>query len=165
MHYDDCMISYQPSDIAFMIDHMMLKLGKYVRIIGYDAAWDTTLRTHELIDQANSEGRIFLTRNRHIPDQYPEPKEWLCIQSDNPVIQLSEVVSAYGLDQKSYVFSRCIRCNVVLEDIKRKHDVEHRVHPNVFKRHNHFYTCPSCHTVFWKGSHVTNTCNKLGLAG
>jgi uncharacterized protein with PIN domain len=26
-----------------------------------------------------------------------------------------------------------------------------------------FYTCPQCGTVFWKGSHVRNTCRKLRL--
>ena len=49
-----------------LVDHMLIKLGKYLRIIGFDAAWDAACRTHELIKCANDEGRVFLTRNRRI---------------------------------------------------------------------------------------------------
>ena len=36
-------------ETRFMVDHMLIKLGKYLRILGYDAAWDDGVRTHELI--------------------------------------------------------------------------------------------------------------------
>jgi uncharacterized protein with PIN domain len=38
-----------------------------------------------------------------------------------------------------------------------------RVVEAVRARHRLFFTCPSCGTVFWRGSHVENTCRKLGL--
>ena len=144
---------------------MVIRLGKYLRILGYDADWDTRLRTHELIARANAEQRFFLTRNRHLDAQYPHVDNVMVLGSTDPVAQLSEVVTERGLDTASYLFSRCIRCNVVLEAVPAKKQIEELVHPNVYKRHERFFRCPDCGTVFWHGSHVENTLRKLGLTG
>ena len=148
----------------FMVDHMVLKLGKYLRILGYDADWDKSIRTHELILRANTEDRIFLTRNTHLIEQYKKPQHVLTLTSTDPVEQLKAVVLEFQLDTRSFLFSRCIRCNVVLIPVENKESIRKSVHPNVYKRYDHFFTCPHCHTVFWKGSHVRNSCKKLGLA-
>lgn len=146
-----------------MVDHMLIKLGKYLRIAGYDAAWDKKLRTHDLINIANSEDRVFLTRNTRLSGQYPVPGRVLLITPTNPADQFSFVATALNLDVRKALFSRCIRCNVALEEAKDVETVRAKVHPNVFARYTRFYTCPSCGTIFWKGSHVRNTCVKLQL--
>jgi uncharacterized protein with PIN domain len=146
---------------TFMVDHMLIKLGKYLRILGYDAEWDTKLRTHELIWKANSEGRIFLSRNKHIPKQYPQPYHLIHVEPTDPVEQLAMVCSILSLDTTGRLFSRCIRCNVELNKIENKSEVKGHVHPNVYEHYDTFYRCSSCGTIFWKGSHVKNTCLKL----
>ena len=148
---------------AFAVDHMLVKLGKYLRILGYDAVWDLRLRTHDLIRTANRDGRVFLTRNRRLPAQYPVPDRFLAVCSSDPAQQLREVVAAYGLDTATRLFSKCIRCNVLLRDVADKATVRDAVHPNVYAQYDRFYVCPSCGTVFWKGSHVRNTRRKLGV--
>jgi len=155
-------VSTEPA-VAFVVDHMLVKLGKYLRILGYDAVWDLDSRTHALIRLANREGRVFLTRNTRLPDQYPTPNRVLVIPSTEPVEQLREVVRTYGLDTGARLFSKCIRCNVFLEEAADKETIRDAVHPNVYARYDRFYLCPSCGTVFWKGSHVRNTCRKLEL--
>jgi uncharacterized protein with PIN domain len=150
-------------DPSFIVDHMLLKLGKYLRILGYDAAWDESLRTHELIGRANAEGRVFLTRNTRLPDEYPPPQRLVTVSSTDPAAQLAEVVAACRLDTRKRLFSRCVRCNVELNEVADKGQIRERVHANVFARYDRFYTCPGCGTVFWKGAHVRNTCAKLGI--
>jgi len=152
------------SDTRFMVDHMLIKLGKYLRILGYDADWDLQLRTHELIQRANAEGRVFVTRNMRLHDQYPQPERMVAIASTDPVAQLQQVVQEAGLDVRARLFSKCIRCNIALENVASKEEIRENVHPNVYRQFDAFYRCPSCGTVFWKGSHVRNTCRKLGLA-
>lgn len=146
-----------------MVDHMLIKLGKYLRIIGYDAAWDTRVRTHELIARANAENRFFLTRNGRLADQFPRPNLLIKIRSTDPVRQLTEVIGELRLDRSLLLFSKCVRCNVMLEEVKDKKTIEAQVHPNVFRQYNRFFRCNECGTVFWKGSHVRNTRRKLGL--
>ena len=83
----------------FMVDHMLIKLGKYLRIIGYDAEWDNTLRTHELILKANAENRLFITRNSRISHEYPRPERAHVLGETDPVRQLLNVVSSLALDR------------------------------------------------------------------
>lgn len=147
----------------FMVDHMLIKLGKYLRILGYDADWDPRSRTHELILRANREGRIFLSRNSRLPDQYPKPQRLLHITATDPVEQLCEVIRHENLDVHTGLFTKCIRCNRHLEEIPDKSSIREQIHPRVYSTFDRFYRCPSCGTVFWKGSHVRNTCRKLGL--
>ena len=148
-----------------MVDHMVAKLGKYLRIIGCDAEWDLGLRTHELITRANAEGRVFLTRNTHLGEQYPLPAQHLLLVGTDPAQQLRLVLDALGIDPLERLFSRCIRCNVELEALADPRQAEGKVHPNVLKRYDTFFTCPRCATIFWHGTHVRNTCRKLGLGG
>lgn len=147
----------------FMMDHMVIRLGKYLRALGYDACWAAGVRTHELILAANRDGRIFVTRNSRIPTEYPTPLQLVRVFSDDPVEQLYELARATGLDLERQAFSRCIRCNVPLAIVSDKEAIRDRVHPNVWQRYSDFYTCPHCGTVFWKGSHVRNTCRKLRI--
>jgi len=150
-------------EVKFMVDHMLIRLGKYLRIIGCDAVWDLQIRTHALIARANVEGRIFLTRNTHIAEQYPHPDRVFVLSETDPVKQFQIVVGKFRLDPQERLFSKCIRCNVFLEKVGDKEKICAFVHPNVFARFDAFFACPHCGTVFWKGTHVANTCRKLGL--
>lgn len=153
-----------PSQVRFMVDHMLIKLGKYLRILGYDAEWDLALRTHELILRANAEDRVFLTRNKRLSHQYPPPRRVVTLASTDPVGQLRQIAARFELEQETHAFSKCIRCNLALKPVGEKEEIRARVHPNVFARFEQFFRCPSCGTVFWKGSHVRNTGRKLGLS-
>jgi uncharacterized protein with PIN domain len=150
----------------FLVDHMLIKLGKYLRIVGLDAAYVGGVRTHELIARANEERRAFLTRNTRLADQYPPADRVLVLREVDPVAQLAAVLEAFGVDPHAGLFSRCIRCNVELEELAELaelgDDAAH-VPPRVRARHERFWRCPACATVFWRGTHVENTCRKLGL--
>jgi uncharacterized protein with PIN domain len=147
----------------FMMDHMVIRLGKYLRIIGYDADWDLGLRTHELILRANATGRIFVTRNLHITNQYPPVRRMILLTHPDPAIQFKTLVQDLHLDTRSALFSRCIRCNEALVSLPDKEAAKGQVHPNVLIRQERFFRCPHCGTIFWHGSHVANTCRKLEL--
>ena len=142
---------------------MVIRLGKYLRIIGYDAEWDIGLRTHDLIQKANAANRIFVTRNTHITEQFPPVLHLMFLTDTEPVRQFDKLVHDLDLDVHSHLFCRCIRCNVELLLVADKRDIETRIHPNVYSKQEQFFQCPHCGTVFWHGSHVTNTCRKLGL--
>jgi len=146
-----------------MLDHMVIRLGKYLRIIGYDADWDMSIRTHDLIQRANATGRIFVTRNTHLTEQYPTVRQSIILSETNPALQFKMIVEKFSLDTQTQLFSRCIHCNVKLSEVMDKREVEDRVHPNVYQRQARFFRCPHCSTIFWHGSHVTNICRKLSL--
>lgn len=146
----------------FAVDGMAVKLGTYLRCLGYDATWNVTLRTRLLARRADAEGRWLLTRNTRVGTELPAPQRWLALAAEEPVAQLRQVVRALGLDAH-HAFTRCIRCNVVLERVSDRVEVRARVPAPVFPRHETFFRCPRCGTVFWLGSHVSRTCAKLGV--
>ncbi len=150
-----------PDAPRFMMDHMAIKLGKYLRLLGYDAVWEPRIRTHALIARANAEGRVFVTGNRHLADRYPAARRVLVLTDADPVRQLHRVVAELDLDPRAGLFSKCIRCNTALEAVPDPALIRARVHPNVATRYTDFFTCPVCHAVFWHGSHVRNTRRKL----
>jgi uncharacterized protein with PIN domain len=147
----------------FAVDHMLVRLGKYLRVAGFDAVWEPGMRTQDFIVKANSEGRMFLTANQRIRDEYPPVDRLLLLEVKDPADQFRDVMNRLELDPTRRLFSRCIRCNVDLEPVADKEAIRDRVHPNVYASRDRYFTCPRCGTVFWHGSHVRNTCRKLGL--
>ena len=146
----------------FLVDGMAVRLGKYLRCLGYDAEWEPGAGTAALARRARAEDRILLSRNTRLGQEIEPPPRWLPLAGEDPVEQLGQVARAFGLDTEERLFTRCIRCNVEL-DAARPEDVAARVIEPVRARHRLFFACPRCGTVFWRGSHVANTCRKLGL--
>jgi uncharacterized protein with PIN domain len=149
--------------MRFMVDHMLYKLGRYLRCMGHDAAWDPRASTNELVRRANVEGRTFLTRNRRFVHQHPQPQVVHLVAANDPVDQVHELIAARLLDPGAELFTRCVRCNEPLAALPARSPRLDSLPERVRGRYRDFFTCPSCATVFWRGSHVTNTCRKLGL--
>jgi uncharacterized protein with PIN domain len=149
--------------MRFECDGMLVKLARYLRCVGYDATWDLEAPLARRIDRADRESRIFLTRSRRLEHQERLPRQLVVLASEDPVQQVRELVAAIGLDPQVLLFTRCIRCNVELVALAKDDALRARVHAATFASYAHFYGCPACGTVFWKGSHVRNTCRKLGL--
>lgn len=148
------------SEPRFLVDGMAVRLGKYLRCLGFDAAWDAAAPTRELARRAAAEERVLLTRSTRAGEEWTPPPRWVRLESEDPVAQLRQVIDGLGLDPRARPFTRCIRCNVPLEDLPRERARAPRA---VLERHRRFWTCPRCGTVFWHGSHVANTCRRLGL--
>ncbi len=150
------------SSPQFTADHMVIRLGRYLRLAGYDVFWNRRLRTHELIALSNRDGRIFLTRNRRLSQEYPRPHHLLYVAPEHPVEQFRFVVRQLRLTTE-YAFSRCVWCNLPLEAAPDPEQLRDRVPADVLDRKLPLQICPGCGRVYWKGSHVKNTVRRLGL--
>jgi len=69
----------------FIVDRMLIRLGKYLRIIGVDTTWQLDLTLPFLFARANAEGRIFVTRNLHLTDIRPQPNHVCVLAASEPV--------------------------------------------------------------------------------
>lgn len=148
----------------FVLDASLIKLGKYLRCAGYDAEWDPRATAREAAKRALDTQRVFVTRSTRAEFEFPRPPRCIELASTDPLAQFRELANVLGLDLVRFVFTRCIRCNVELDAVVEPENVRSRVISEVFERQRAFFTCPRCGTVFWHGSHVANTCRKLGLA-
>jgi uncharacterized protein with PIN domain len=149
---------------TFAADAMLGRLAKLLRMLGCDVFYDSGIDDPELKLLAVREGRIVLTRDREIADTNL-PIEVVLVESDLPDEQLREVVERFSLDVEGALFTRCLLCNTLVEDVRRE-DVEERVPPYVYATQERFVRCPSCGRIYWAATHVAGAKRRLqGLFG
>ena len=135
----------------FVLDVHLGRLARYLRMLGFDSAWQRDLDDSQIVDRALDEGRIILTRDVGILKQKRVTHAyWL--RSMRPERQLAEVVAALSLQTQLRPFTRCMECNGLLRPVDRE-DLAGRIDADIRERFQRFWECPSCGRVYWQGSH------------
>lgn len=137
------------NDLRFLADSMLGTLAKWLRILGYDTAYQSQLDDNQLVRLARAEGRILLTRDTGFLKR--KGLRYLLIESEGLEEQLAQVLQAFGLHVDN-PFSRCPVCNTVLEDVP-KYEAWGQVPPFVFHTQERFRLCPECNRFYWRGTH------------
>jgi uncharacterized protein with PIN domain len=145
-------------DRIFLADTMLGRLAKWLRIMGYDTHYQSYYG-EGVISRLVNDGRLLLSRSRSLIDRYPDS---LWIRSDHLNDQLKDMKDeGYLIHDRSKWFSRCLNCNVELENIDLKKSAE-KVPEYVRYQHDVVINfCPSCNRYFWKGSHRERMINQL----
>jgi len=146
--------------MKFLVDCMLGRLAKGLRMLGYDTIYYRGQDPHQLIQLARQEGRVILTRNTKLIPKRSEDRIVRVID-DKPLLQLRE------LAQKEYIsfdgenlFSRCLICNTLLNEIPRE-EVQGRVPDFIFYQQREFSQCPQCRRIYWQGTHHENMKRKI----
>ncbi len=141
--------------MKFIADHNVGKLTKWLRMIGYDTLFFTGDDDWKMIITALEEGRVILTRDTQIMRRGVVASgrlKAILIQSEKPEQQMQQVIDALSLDCQSGLFTLCLECNQPLEE-RTKTQVKDRVPLYVFRTQDKYMECPSCHRIYWKGTH------------
>jgi uncharacterized protein with PIN domain len=146
--------------MKFVADRMLGKLAKGLRMLGYDTVYYRGENTYPLIKMAREEGRIILTRNNKLIPKRPEDRIHT-ITEDKPSLQLKELIQkkVVSLNEET-LFSRCLLCNVLLNEIPRE-EAEGKVPDFIFFQQKNFFRCPQCLRIYWQGSHQENMQKKI----
>ncbi len=134
----------------FLADAMLGRLARWLRILGYDAAYFPG-DDDDLLRQAQREGRVLLTRDTRLLQRRALPPH-LFIESDWVMEQLRQVIGALHLNPARPPSHRCSCCNVPLEP-RDKGAVAGLVPEFVWSHHQEFWTCPRCRRIYWPGTH------------
>lgn len=136
--------------MTFVCDAMLGKLAKYLRMLGIDTPYIHNIE-HLKSCKNEPEKPIFLTRR---PIRSVLYDTCFSIKSEHVEEQLREIQDLIKpFVHKDMLMSRCIRCNMPLNDVK-KIEIEQFVPEHVFHNYDKFKACPSCKKVYWKGSHT-----------
>ena len=151
------------SELKFIVDNNVGKLAKWLRIMGYDTLFFSSRNDAHLITTALAEGRVILTRDTQIMKRRVVTSGKLraiLIQSDKPELQIHQVIDSLNLDCQFRPFTICLECNQYLVT-RNKQEVENLVPPYVFRTQNQYMQCPTCHRIYWRGTHWQAMTQKL----
>jgi hypothetical protein len=124
--------------MKLLLDGMLGRLAKWLRLLGYDTAYFADLDDNELVRLARAQGRTLLTRDTELARR--RGLSSLLIESDELEEQIQQAISELHLETKQ-PFSRCPVCNTLLQEVE-KPSVKERVPPYVFRTEEHFSLCP-----------------------
>jgi hypothetical protein len=137
--------------MKFIVDCMLGKLARWLKILGFDVIYFPKIEDSELLALARKERRTLLTRDNMLVKKAKGAKS-LFIESDVWKKQVEQVLREFRLWKKAKPYSRCIECNIELKNLSKK-KAENLVAPFVWEHASSFALCPQCGRVFWQGTH------------
>lgn len=128
---------------------MLGSLAKWLRILGYDTKYVKDVSDEKIIEIAEKEGRIVLTRDKLLARK----SKGIYINERDVEEQLKKVIESLNLDiEEEKILTRCTICNIKVTKID-KDKVKGKVPEYVWNNNEDFWICPSCKRIYWIGSH------------
>jgi uncharacterized protein with PIN domain len=137
--------------MAFLVDCMLGKLAKWLKILGFDTLYFSRAEDDDLLALARREGRVLLSRDHALLGR-AKGLASLLIESEEWPDQVRQVLAHFNLRDSVRPYTRCLECNVPLKPIS-KAEAANLVVPFVLERAAAFALCPSCGRVYWPGTH------------
>jgi uncharacterized protein with PIN domain len=136
---------------AFVLDTNLGRLARYLRLLGFDCLYQNDYDDDTVATIADSEQRTVLTRDRALLQRRIITRGYF-VREVRPRLQVKEVLARFDLYRLIAPFSRCIRCNGVLQVVD-KQSIEARLEPKTRKYFDSFMRCSDCGQIYWQGSH------------
>lgn len=138
-------------EFRFAADIHLGRLAAYLRMLGCDTAYDPNRNDEELAKISHDQSRVLLTRDTGLLKRSMVVYGRF-VRATEPKQQLSEVVRHFNLLSAVSPFTRCLRCNALLESV-HKDAILDRLQPKTRQHYDEFRICPECKRVYWAGSH------------
>lgn len=147
--------------MKFIVDCMLGKLAKWLRMLGYDTKFILDADDDDLVRIAVKEDRILLTRDSLLCMRRMVRNRCIFIDWGKTSDQVKQVFSALNLAViESNMFTRCTICNEQIKHID-KSDVKGKVPSFVYKTQNEYGCCVKCDKIYWRGTHVQHVFDAL----
>ena len=130
--------TFEPAGQRFVVDLMLMRLGRWLRLMGQDVANPGAESDWEIIEQAAREHRTVITRDRRLWQS--------CLKTNRPCILIESSLIEEQLQEMAGVGvplrldpQRCTLCNEPLEEMTEDGREQWR--------------CGRCDKLYWQGSH------------
>jgi uncharacterized protein with PIN domain len=159
--------------MKFLVDAMLGKLARFLRIFGYDTLYANDLIEHfnidpipdeQLLTYAQQSNRVIITKDYPFYKRITEKVIYL--EGEGVYNYLNQITEKYGINLDFKIEkARCTVCNSSLKRIEEKRDIRNLVQQETYNQFNEFYQClnSSCKKIYWKGSHIDDIENKLAF--
>jgi hypothetical protein len=132
-----------------LLDAMLGRLARWLRMLGYDAAYLQGTDDLALVRTARAESRLIVTRDHGLASR--PGVQAILLHSRQIEQQLMELRGQIGEPQPPAT-PRCMLCNIPLEELPSE-SARGRVPPYVWRTVCEFTACPRCRRVYWQGTH------------
>lgn len=138
----------------FIVDSMLGKLTRWLRMMGHDAKYSTKFEDAELLAIAKAENRVLLTRDLELYQRaIAKGLDAYYVEGVTEAERLAELARrfeiALAIDLEK---SRCPHCNTKLHSAT-KEEIANKLEENTLKYYDAFWNCPNCGSVYWQGAH------------
>ncbi|HPB28349.1 MAG TPA: Mut7-C RNAse domain-containing protein [Acidobacteriota bacterium] len=150
---------------GFLVDGMLGRLARWMRLLGLDAEFRPGLPDDELIELAVAADRILVTRDRRLAGRRAVRDRVILIAAERWPDQVAELLAGQPELGPIRPLTRCLRCNEPLVAVDAA-EVVSAVPPYVSAHHREFRRCPSCGRIYWPGTHrdrMREMLRRLGL--
>lgn len=147
---------------------MLGRLARWLRLIGQDTLYYSSIEDSRLLRIAREENRTVLTRDTRLV-KVRDLKDVFLVTENDPLQQVKEVITTFNLLPQGGTGSagleglpsgRCSLCNAALEDIPPE-QARAFVPDYVYRTSSAFKRCPSCGKFYWQGTHTEKLRKKL----
>ena len=152
------MYKYKEQKPKFIVDAMLGKLAKKLRLLGYDTFYSSSIADNKIIIMAKNEKRILLTKDRILACLAPKNEIKTVATSDgNELDQFRQIKENVGLNAFAIEgkISRCTNCNSELLRAKNEKIIG-KVPDGVIRNFKEFWECKKCKKIYWNGTHIKN---------
>lgn len=149
----------------FILDVMLGKLARWLRMMGHNVKYSNDLDDPELLSIAKEEKRTFLTRDFALYQRaIGNNLETYYVEGTTEAERLSELAQRFNIPLSiDLEKSRCPKCNTKLQLVPKK-EIENKVEKNTLLHYDVFWKCVKCKTVYWQGGHWTKILDTLEKA-
>jgi len=140
-----------PGRPKFILDQHLGRLAAYLRMMGFDTLYRNDYHDEELAQVSHDETRILLTRDIGLLKRSAVIYGYF-VRETNRRKQLAEITARYHLGEQVQPFSRCMKCNGLVEDVPREL-IEDQLPEGTARYYDTFHRCTSCGQIYWKGAH------------
>ncbi|MBY8983382.1 MAG: Mut7-C RNAse domain-containing protein [Candidatus Lokiarchaeota archaeon] len=157
--------------MKFLIDAMLGRLARFLRIFGYDTIYANDLEKvykidsvpdDILIEYAKETDRIIITKDYPLYERFEN--QCIFLEGEDVYGYLNQLRKKLVLNYEfNMEKAHCSVCNSSLEEVSDKNLIKDRIKNETFKYYNEFFQCvnPNCKKVFWDGPHIKNIKQKL----
>lgn len=139
-------------EYRFFADVMLGSLARWLRILGYDTAYDRSVDDARLVERCSLEDRTALTKDRRLVERRAL-HNYLLIKGIHLGEQLTEVLEWTGDRVEDLpIFSRCLECNRELVQADPE-EIKDRVPAYTYSTQKRFRICQDCSRIYWPGTH------------
>jgi len=151
--------------LRFLADGMLGRLTRWLRMLGQDVEYASSIPDKTLIQKAKKANRVLLTRVLQLFQRaVARGAEAFLMESINGAENLANLAGRFRFKLEiNMKASRCPKCNSKIRSV-RKDSVIDRITESTATHYNEFWECMKCKQIYWQGAHWTRITETLRQA-